>query len=254
MRMVYDAYILDDHKESVDVLLKALKPVENLHVCGYSLSVAQAREQILPLKPDLLFLDVEMPEVSGLDFLQNLRAEITWPMRVVIYTAYEKYLLCALRAAAFDFLLKPFVQNELETILNRFFMDPPKPDEFSHQLDKLSSNLTSYKSFLVPTAIGSRILKPSDIYYFEYNKLLRCWFLYPSDGTPIRLRRKTTAECLLNQLSTFIQINQQQVLNIEVLDHLEGRTCFLKPPYDVDTRLTVSRDCLNELKILFKTL
>jgi two-component system, LytTR family, response regulator len=254
MRVVYDIYILDDNKGSIDALCNALKPVENMHVCGYSISDTTAREQILSLKPDLLFLDVEMPNVSGIDFLQSIRKEISWFMRVVIYTAFEKYMLSALRASAFDFLLKPFVQDELETILNRFFIDPPKSDEFSLRLDTLSTNLIPYKPLLVPTTTGSRILKPCNICYFEYSKLLRYWFLYPDDGTPLKLKRETTAEYLLSQLPTFIQINQQHILNPDVLHHLEGRTCYLKPPYDTKVKLTVSRDCLKGLKDLFESI
>ena len=58
--------------------------------------------------PDLLFLDVELPDTLGLNLLSEIREDILWDMKVVFYTSYDKYLLQALRESAFDFLLKPF--------------------------------------------------------------------------------------------------------------------------------------------------
>jgi len=254
MRVVYDYYILDDQKSSIEVLCKALTPFSSLNMCGHSTSVDVAANQLCSLKPDLLFLDVEMPGTSGLEFLQSVRNQLTWPMRVVIYTAYEKYVLEALRASAFDFLLKPFVQDELECILNRFFLDPPKGEEYGQQLDQLTTQLNAVKPFIVPTSTGSRILKPCDIIYCEYNKLLRYWYIYPNEGTSIKLRRETTADYLLAHLPSFVRINPQQIINPCALHHLEGRTCYLNPPYDAITNLTVSRDCLKNLKELFETM
>lgn len=254
MRVVYDCYILDDQKSSIDVLCQALKPFSGLDICGHSSSVEEAAYQLCTLKPDLLFLDVEMPGTSGFDFLQRMREHITWPMRVVVYTAYENYLLQALRSSAFDFLLKPFVNDELESILNRFFLDPPTSEEYNRQLDQLNIQLAMNKPFMVPTTTGSRVLKPNEIIYFEYNKLLRYWHLYPSEGIPIKLRRETTADHLLASLPTFVRINPQQILNPGMLHHLEGHTCHLNPPHDSLTNLIVSRDCLKSLKELFETI
>ncbi len=254
MRVVYDCYILDDQENSIDVLCQALKPFSGLNVCGHSTSVDIAANQLCTLKPDLLFLDVEMPGSTGFDFLQRMREHISWPMRVIIYTAYEKYILQALRSSAFDFLLKPFVKDELECIVNRFFLDPPTSEEYNRQLDQLNRQLTMTKPFMVPTTTGSRVVYPHEILYFEYNKLLRYWHLYPKDGTPIKLRRETTADHLLATLPTFVRINPQQILNPNALHHLEGRTCHLNPPHDTLTNLVVSRDCLKNLKELFETM
>lgn len=252
MRVVYDCYVLDDQQNSIDVLCKALKSFSGLTICGHSTSVEVAANQLCTLKPDLLFLDVEMPDSTGFDFLQRMREHISWPMRVVVYTAFEKYLLEALRASAYDFLLKPFVMDELECILNRFLMDPPTTEEYDRQLNQLNRQLSNIKPFLVPTNTGSRVILPKDILYFEYNKLLRYWHLFPNDGSSIKLRRETTAENILASFPTFVRINPQQILNPGALHHLEGRTCYLNPPHDSITNLIVSRDCLKNLKEMFE--
>lgn len=254
MRVIYDCYILDDQENSIDVLCKALKPFSGLTVCGHSTSVDVAAKELCTLKPDLLFLDVEMPGSTGFDFLERMREHISWPMRVVIYTAFEKYLLEALRASAYDFLLKPFVKDELECILNRFLMDPPTTEEYDRQLNQLNRHLSNIKPFLLPTIMGSQVIHPKDILFFEYNKLLRYWYLFPKDDSPIKLRRETTADNILASFPTFVRINPQQILNPDALHHLEGRTCHLNPPYDSLTKLTVSRDCFKNLKEIFESM
>ena len=74
----------------------------------------------MKVQPDLLFLDVEMPDMTGLELLQEIRDYVSWNMRVVFYTAYDKYMIQAIREAAFDYLLKPFDERDLKEILTRF--------------------------------------------------------------------------------------------------------------------------------------
>lgn len=58
--------------------------------------------------------------MTGLDLLREMRDCVAWNMRVVFYTAYDKYMIQAIREAAFDYLLKPFGEQELKDILTRF--------------------------------------------------------------------------------------------------------------------------------------
>lgn len=61
-----------------------------------------------------------MPDMTGLELLQEIRDYVSWNMRVVFYTAYDKYMIQAIREAAFDYLLKPFDEQDLKEILTRF--------------------------------------------------------------------------------------------------------------------------------------
>ncbi len=73
----------------------------------------------MSMQPDVLFIDVEMPGQTGLEVLQSLREEMPMELIVVFYSAFDKYMIEALRASAFDFLLKPYQQEELELIVGR---------------------------------------------------------------------------------------------------------------------------------------
>ena len=80
----------------------------------------QGKKLIAKVQPDLLFLDVELPDMTGMELLQEIRDSVSWNMRIVFYTAYDKYMIQAIREAAFDYLLKPFEEQELRDILARF--------------------------------------------------------------------------------------------------------------------------------------
>ena len=67
----------------------------------------------------LLFLDVELPDMLGMDAAVRLRRVTDWNMHIVFYTAYDKYLIDALRNFAFDFLLKPVDSAELDIVVDR---------------------------------------------------------------------------------------------------------------------------------------
>lgn len=58
--------------------------------------------------------------MTGMELLQEIRDSVSWNMRIVFYTAYDKYMIQAIREAAFDYLLKPFEEQELRDILARF--------------------------------------------------------------------------------------------------------------------------------------
>ena len=81
------------------------------------------KRHILKYQPDLVFLDVELPDMSGFDLLDDIRDDILPNLRVVFYTVYDKYILDALRASAFDYLLKPYLIEELEALYRTFSYD-----------------------------------------------------------------------------------------------------------------------------------
>ena len=104
----YKVVIVDDERTAIDALRRELGAYQEFEIKGTANNGAKGKKMIMELRPDLLFLDVELPDVLGLNLLSEMRDEVLWDMKVVFYTSYDKYLLQALRESAFDFLLKPF--------------------------------------------------------------------------------------------------------------------------------------------------
>ena len=117
-----DTVIVDDDNPSIRLLADRLKAYPDVRVVATAGNGEEGWNTVLRYKPDLLFLDVELSDTSGLEFLSSLDRHIDWDMKVVFYTSYEKYLLPALRLQAFDYLLKPVSDSELSLIMDRYYL------------------------------------------------------------------------------------------------------------------------------------
>ena len=109
--------IVDDEplaRSNISVLLRLDPGVEIVSECG---SGAEALAEIRRAKPDLVFLDVQMPECDGFDVLEMLGKDL--PPAVVFVTAYDQHALRAFEAGALDYLLKPFDNARFALALGR---------------------------------------------------------------------------------------------------------------------------------------
>ena len=109
--------IVDDEplaRSNIAVLLRQDPQIEIIGECG---SGSEALGEIRVAKPDLLFLDVQMPECDGFDVLEMLGNDL--PAAVIFVTAYDQYALRAFEAGALDYLLKPFDNARFELALTR---------------------------------------------------------------------------------------------------------------------------------------
>ena len=109
--------VVDDEqlaRRNVTVLLRGDPDIGSVVECGSGL---EAIEEIRRSKPDLLFLDVQMPECGGFDVLEMLGGDM--PPTVIFVTAHDKYALRAFEAGALDYLLKPFDDARFGRALGR---------------------------------------------------------------------------------------------------------------------------------------
>jgi len=111
------ALIVDDEALARDRVRKLLAGEPDLEVIGEASNGPEAVSFIKDQRPDLVFLDVQMPEVSGFDVLRALPAE-TWPA-VIFVTAHDQHAVQAFEIHALDYLLKPFTQARLQAAVER---------------------------------------------------------------------------------------------------------------------------------------
>ena len=101
-------------RSNLSVLLRRDPEIEIVSECG---SGAEALAEIRGARPDLVFLDVQMPECDGFDVLEMLGKDL--PPAIVFVTAYDQYALRAFEAGALDYLLKPFDNARFDRALDR---------------------------------------------------------------------------------------------------------------------------------------
>ena len=109
--------IVDDDMSSAKALADKLAQYEDTELIGMAHTGVDGLRMYRESSPDLMFLDVELPDVSGLDFLACIDAVGMGNCRVVMYTAHSRYMLPAFRSRAFDYLVKPIDDAELRGIM-----------------------------------------------------------------------------------------------------------------------------------------
>ena len=124
----YTALLADDEQVAVDHLSALLRQFPRIHVLAKTTSSAEVIGLVSTHTPDLLFLDIQMPGKNGLEILKEI-AQLDKPPKVIMVTAYDQFVLDALRNNAFDYVLKPCDQDELTRLIGRLDHSIPAMDE-----------------------------------------------------------------------------------------------------------------------------
>lgn len=115
--MKIDCVIIDDEKLARDLLLEFLEPYGDIEIVAQCSNGKDAIEKIETLKPQLIFLDVQMPGLDGFDVLESIEHK----PYVIFTTAYDQYALKAFDKNAIDYLLKPLDEERFNVAVNRAF-------------------------------------------------------------------------------------------------------------------------------------
>ena len=239
--------IVDDEINSIHNLEEDLKAYPEIEILDTITSSQKAKKSIIQYQPDLLFLDVEMPYINGIELLQEIRPYVRNSMRVIFYSAFDKYMLDALRASAFDYLLKPYQTNELKQIVERIKREKTNnPINFDQAMRQLLSNDCK---FAVQTISRLLLLRRSEILYFQYSEDTRCLQMTLTNMEQYRLRLSTKAKDILNFCPSFIRVNTDCILNIDYLSSVENNTlrCILYAPFS-HLEISASRRHYSKIK------
>lgn len=238
----YKVAIIDDDEISLDALCFKLQKYNALELIGTARNGVAGKKLINKVRPDLLFLDVELPDMKGMDLLEQIQDNIDWNMRVVFYTAYDKYMLPAIRRSAFDYLLKPFSEDELDVVISRF-IKIASHDNNCVTIPPIALSAThADQTFIIITPTNDmRVLRPMEIGYFCYRSEYKQWEAVLADNSLLALKKSTIAEQIINYSSCFIQVHQAFIININYLMMIKDGRCILYPPFDGAVELVVSR-------------
>lgn len=266
--------IVDDEPQSILRLENDLAALDDFEVIATSSSAMSAKTLVMSMQPDVLFIDVEMPGQTGFEVLQSLRDEMPMDLIVVFYSAFNKYMIDALRASAFDFLLKPYQQEELELVVGRIRQKMEGGDgssssssssSFSSSSSSSSSseshqdpqNLlgvngllgTSGKRLAIQSISGLLMVKPDEVFCCTFDEDTRLWHLRLANGQIHKLKKQTTAKAILSLSPSLAQVRQDCIINLDYLISIENYTlrCIFSPPFDQEN-ITVSRRCYKAVK------
>lgn len=234
--------IVEDEPNDVKTLEESLSKYQQIEIVCTCNSGEKGLAAITKYSPDLLFLDIEMPGMSGLEFLENLGANVFNKCRVVIYTAYSHYAIDTFRRHAFDFLTKPIENKELDEIIRRVensLMVPVASEE---------GNVSRAEKELVVLLDRAdlTVIRLRDVAYFQYNSEEKEWrVMYASHNEAKsveshKLKYHVQATDILRLSTHFVQVHRKFIVNIYYIQSIKNGTCNMYPPFESVDNIMVS--------------
>lgn len=205
--------IIDDERLARLELKKLLEKHPEIEVIGECANAVEALEKIPALNPDLIFLDIQMPEINGFQLLEKLDDV----PRVVFITAYDEYALKAFEYNALDYLLKPIESKRLDETIKKVL-----------QGKNFTSNFKQYTEGGFLTEENQVFLKDGD----------KCWFvklsdirLFESEGNYVRVYFHNFKPLILKSLNNleerlhpqqFFRASRKHIVNLKWIESVEN--------------------------------
>lgn len=222
--MTINCIIIDDEPSSQNVLKSFVARVSYLNLNKVCNNALEALEFLKSNSVDLLFLDINMPEISGINFYKSLK----YPPKVIFTTAYSEYALDGFEVEAVDYLLKPF-----------------SFDRFLKAIDKVKLPVIENKeTIIIKSDKKLHQIKLSSIYYIEsigdYIKI----YLNNNFLVTYKSLKKITEELP----KSFIQVHKSYVVNMSKVDYIEGNLITINKN-KIPLGLKFKRNFLEKFKV-----
>ena len=204
--------LIDDEQHCIDTLSSMLKAHPKYKIVGTAHTVAEAIEKTKKLKPNLVFLDIEINNATGFHYLQ---AFPSIDFNVIFTTAHEHYAIKAIKYSALDYLLKPIDQGDLNESLNK--LDSKLSLEgLEERFNTLINNIKQpeiYKRIHIPTAEGFQFIEIKDILFLK--AAINYTDIYLTNSKKITVTKTLKFfESLLHQ-SHFYRVHKSYFINID---------------------------------------
>ncbi len=221
--------LVDDEELARRLLRQQLSVHEDVEILGECANGFEAVKSVAELKPDLLFLDIQMPKLDGFEVLELIGREIA----VIFVTAYDEFALRAFEIHAVDYLLKPFSPERLAEALSRARkrIGPQDAAAFDDLVSLSRERRKPLERILIRSGAKVHVLAAAAIEYVEAQD---DYVSFRSGGRNyLKQQAMNDLEKLLDP-SRFVRIHRSYIVNVERLARLDLRA--------KDTRVAVLSD------------
>ena len=246
--MIFKTLLVDDESLALQRLQKLLKPYpEFIDVIGTATTGEEAVTMINQQRPDLVFLDIQMPGMNGFEVVASLEHQ---PL-IVFSTAYDQYALEAFEVNSIDYLLKPIESVRLQKTIEKLQkLTAGYTSDLFKQLEAIIPKLQQPKAFWIHAKTGDKIhlIHPNDVYFFTADeKYVR---VHTYDKDYLINQSLGTLEKELSE--SFVRIHRASLVNLQFIDEIYK---MFKGNYKLrmkdvaKTELSVSRQSRHRLGI-----
>jgi two-component system LytT family response regulator len=214
--------IIDDEEDSISLLRIQLKRhCEQVGAIHSFSNPIKALAEIESLSPDLVFLDIEMPELNGFQLLEKL---MPIAFKVVFTTAYNEFAIKAFRFSALDYLVKPIDVNDLIEAVNKAAVKlNPSDEQLNHFQRQMNSERVN--KIAVSSLSGVVFINLDDILYIEASSNYSILVLLDGEKVIVSKTLKDVQEILEDR--NFFRIHRQYIINLNKVKYFNKNDCLL---------------------------
>ena len=216
--MTYKAIIIDDEKPARDIIrtfLKELTDIEIITECSDGFAGLKA---IQDLKPDLVFLDIQMPKLTGFEVLELIEN----PPLIIFSTAYDQYAIKAFEMNATDYLLKPYSRERFVQAVGKAISKLQGGVALQPEIQKIIQSADDKDELLQRIAVKTRhkvhVIGVNEIIYLEAEG--DYVMIHVKDGNYLKEKTMKYFESHLDP-EKFIRIHRSYIVNAEVIERIE---------------------------------
>lgn len=224
------AIIIEDEEPARDLLRKYLEPFSDIEIIGEYIDGFEGAKAINQLKPDLVFLDIQLPRLTGIELLELLDHA---PM-IVFTTAYDEFAIKAFEKNAVDYLMKPFSKDRFAQAIERVKSRRLSKQPQEQNAQQLAENLTSgsyLNRIVVKTPKAMVVIPVDDILYLEAQD--DYVMIHTSESRHMKKQTMKYFEDRLN-VNQFVRVHRSFIANVSHISKLE--------PYTKDSYIAVLKN------------
>ena len=208
------AIIIDDEQDSRSTIFNILQNYcTHIMVAGQAANVQEGLKLIREESPDVVFLDIQMPDGTGFDLLEKL-PEIKF--QVIFITAYDQYALKAIKFSALDYILKPVDPHQLVEAVGKIRTERVDFDEMNKKINILLRNRNSFERITLPTFEGYKFVNIKDIVRCEADSNYTDFYLNSGEKVVVTRTLKEYEDNLSGM--DFIRVHQSHMVNLKYID------------------------------------
>jgi two-component system LytT family response regulator len=228
MMKKHKALIIEDEQPARDLLKEFLKDFENIELLGEYADGFEGLKAINRMKPDLIFLDIQMPRINGFEMLELVDEE-NLPL-VIFTTAYDQYALKAFEFNALDYLLKPIFAGRFQVAVNKALQSldagNPKREQLNQALNSRMDSGGFLDRIVLRSGEGVQVIAEEDIFYLEAQD---DYVLIATRGE--EFLKKKTLKYFEDHLDPtfFVRVHRSYIVRLDAIQKIE--------PYSKDAYL-----------------
>ncbi len=222
METVIKTIIVDDEPNSRDMIEFLLQTNPDVLVLNKCNNIDDAFVSIKTNKPDIVFLDIEMPGGTGFDLLHRLH-DTPYIPTIVFVTAYNQFAIKAIKHAAFDYLLKPIDVDDINETLTHFRekRDKQKNQYIKNKSKLLLNKLSEFQKLKFNMRNGVLFVDPDEILWFEASGSYSIIHFHSRKDEVVSVSLKNIEEQLIGLI--FFRVSRSAIINLKYLTRIDRR-------------------------------